>query len=48
MEEVVESRSPNGPFLGSAHREADRDERRKVRKDDPENGSQQIQILDDE
>ncbi len=28
MEDVVESRSPTGPFLGSAHREADGDERR--------------------
>ncbi len=39
MEDVVESRSPTGPFLGSAHREADGDERRSVGKDDPENRS---------
>jgi len=27
VKEVVESRSPTRPFLGSAHREADGDER---------------------
>lgn len=39
VEEVVERRSPTRPFLGSTHGEADRDERRWVRKDDPEKGS---------
>jgi hypothetical protein len=48
MEEVVESGSPTGPFLASAYREADGDERPEVRKDNPENRSQEVQILDNE
>ncbi len=48
MEEVVESRSPIRPFFGSAHCEAYRDERGYVRKDDPENRSHEVQILDNE
>jgi len=48
MEEVVESMSPTGPFLASAYREADGDERPEVRKDNPENGHQQVEILDNE
>ena len=48
VEEVVESRSPIRPFFGSAHCEAYRDERGYVRKDDPENRSHEVQILDNE
>jgi hypothetical protein len=48
MEEVVESGSPTGPFLASAYREADGDERPEVRKDNPENRHQQVEILDNE
>ena len=48
MEEVVESWSPTGPFLASAYREADGDERPEVRKDNPENRHQQVEILDNE
>lgn len=48
VEEVVESRSPTWPFLGPAHPEANGNERREVGKDDPENRSYQVQILDDE
>ncbi len=48
VEEIVEPRSPMRPFLGSAHREADRDERREVGKGHPENRFQQVQIFDNE
>jgi hypothetical protein len=48
MEEVVESASPTGLFLASAYREADGDERPEVRKDNPENRHQQVEILDNE
>ena len=48
MEEVVESGSSTGPFLVSAYREADGDERPEVRKDNPENRDQQVEVLDNE
>jgi len=48
MEEVVESRSPTGPFLASAYREADGDERPEVGKDNQKTVTNWLRILDNE